>query len=151
MHTTYNKLLLICTLSLGLAGCFGPTSEKYSKALDSWLGTPISEYIKANQEWLAKNSEPEKIYMLNNGMKAYEYNHRYISVEGGQYYSEVIQVGQQPVPHQGRIIGVAPIYQTVWHQAPYYEVERHCKTIFEVDNQGIIQAWTWEGNDCVKK
>lgn len=135
------KILLLSVVMAVLAGCATPRTEKrYSAILDSWLG----KNIKLLTEQLGEH----KVYPLDNGRTAYEYNSLRVETEGGGSTPEVVQVGEQPVFHNGQILGMQPIYRTIYHKNPVYDVEYTCQTIFEADAQGIIRQWRWKGNDC---
>lgn len=138
-----SQKILFCLAMMILASCATPrTEERFKAILNSRLGHPISDVV-------AQIGEPNKKYAVTNGLTAYEYNGYHVETQGGGYTPQVVQVGEQPVPHNGQIIGIAPIYQTIYHKNPTYDVEYFCDFIFEVDNQGIIQGWRYEGNDCV--
>lgn len=146
MKKSYQKIVLLSAIIMVLSGCAVATEKKYSKNLDSWFGTHIDVFLKKQTAKLGK------VYPLPDGLTAYEYNSYRVETRGGGYTPEVVQVGQQPVPNAyGRIIGVAPIYKTIYHPNPTYDVELVCDTIIKVDKQGIIRAWQWKGNDCKSK
>lgn len=140
MKHTNQKILLFCFMLATLSGCIVATEERYSKILDSWLGKEV--------KYIVEQLGPAKTYPLPNGLTAYEYNQHRVETKGGGYTPEVIQVGQQSVFQGRRVIGMAPLYRTIYHKNPYYDVEYNCQTIFQVDKQGIVRHWNWKGNDC---
>lgn len=145
MKKQYKKALLLGVAIAILSGCATPrTEENYSAILDSWVGQSIKPLTNHLQEQLG---EP-KIYTLDNGLTAYEYNTYRVETKGGGFTPEVVQVGEQPVFHNGQMLGMQPIYRTVYHKNPVYDVEYACQTIFEVDAQDVIRHWKWKGNDC---
>lgn len=138
-----SQKILFCTAILVLSSCTAPRTEARFKAiLNSRLNHPISDVV-------AQIGEPNKKYIANNGLTAYEYNGYRVETKGGGYTPQVVQVGEQPVAHNGQMLGMSPIYRTIYHENPTYDVEYFCDFIFEVDNQGIIRGWQYKGNDCV--
>ncbi len=47
----------------------------------------------------------------------------------------------------GTYSGTSTTYVT--RQTPTYNLDLWCKTRFIADSNGIIETWSWEGNDCV--
>ena len=111
--------LIIC------AGCQAPTEENYVRNVKAWVGHTPEELIS---QW----GEPTQV----------------ISNQGSQYYIYMIHkdIGLGEMTGNGGINEENAVYPLQNPQV--YQADLFCQTTFVVQN-GIIQNWSFEGNDCV--
>ena len=109
----HSVLLLIC------GGCV--SSEKYSAAMDSWLGADVNKLVDS---W----GYPDNTLKIANGNTVYIYNR-------STSYTTPVTV-------------VNPVYGTSYASGGQ-TVNLDCQTFFEVDKNNQIVNWQWKGNNCV--
>lgn len=120
------KTLLAIVLAAFISSC--ATTEGYEKILNSWVGSNINDYIKAN-------GYPDNSFTAPNGNKVYAYNasgsvtlptqtHSTYNVYGNSVYGNTYTTGGQTI-------------------------NLSCQTYFEVNKNNIITTWQWKGNHCI--
>jgi hypothetical protein len=139
------KIILWLTITLILCGCVDRAvveRERYKQMCQTWVGHDENELIRT---W----GHPQQVNNMPNGNKVYTYfwsaNRRmpvltlpgqttyqhYYSVTGNQIYGTTYQ-------NQGMGLTVGGNVVT------YY-----CKTNFEINADGQIVYWRFDGNSCI--
>ncbi len=132
------RIMLVLLLSLGVLGC--ATTAKYEARLNTWIGSSEDSLIAS---W----GVPNKSYNMQNGKKAIEYLRKSTVQTGGYRYT-----APQTTYHSGKIgdkpySGRSTAYVT--EVEPVKKYRYFCKTSFILDNNGKVESWHHEGNDCV--
>ena len=136
MTTIFRSLaIFLATAMLLLGAC--TTTENYEKVLNSWVG--------ANADDLAFQwGPPTSIYPKSDGGKIIEYVRTSSIKTGGYTYTT-----PQTQTTYNNITGAAETSTTyVQKTTPISTLDFWCKTRFDVDRNGRITQWKWEGNDC---
>ena len=131
------KLMYLLIVVLLFGGC--ASTVKYEAKLNNYIGQDENSLIAA---W----GVPHKTYKLDNGKKALEYARKETIQNGGYTYS----VPQ--TTYQSGTIGGQPYSGTSTTYAtgitPVQKYKLYCKTSFILDNDGKVESWHHEGNDC---
>jgi hypothetical protein len=129
--------LLLC---LGLIGC--ATTAKYEAKLDNLVGQTEDFLIST---W----GVPDKEYSLSDGKKAVEYVRKDIIRTGGYTYTYPQTVYQSGTVDGKPYSGTAT--QLVTETTPVQKFKLFCSTSFIINQQGRVESWHHEGNDCVAR
>ncbi len=134
------KLIYLFALVILASGC--ATTRRYSALLDTWVGS--------NEESLiASWGSPQNVYYMNNGKKVIEYSKGQTIQTGGYTYTT-----PQTTYHQGAV-GNTMYYGTstqyVTQTTPVNYLYYWCKTSFIIGENGRIETWRWEGNNCTSR
>jgi len=134
------KKIIWLFLCMGLCGC--ATTAKYEAKLNTWVGSSEDSLIAA---W----GVPNKTYDLRDGKRAIEYVRKNIVQTGGYLYTT-----PQTTYYSGRkgsklYSGTSTTYVT--EVQPVQKFKYSCKTSFMLNNDGKVESWHHEGNDCVSK
>ena len=133
----YLSLLVIALLVCGCA-----TTAKYDTKLNTWVGAREAALIGA---W----GVPDKVYTMNDGKRAIEYVQKETVETGGYNYSE------PQTTYQSGTIGGVPYSGTsttyVRETMPVQKYKLSCRTSFVINNNGTVESWHHEGNNCVSR
>lgn len=114
------RIFIIALLAFSIAGCATQRREKVEAALNSWLGAPISRYVE-------RNGYQTREFMAPNGNKVYVFS-------WSRNYTTPMQI-------QCNTDGSC--YTIGGHNR-----QIGCNKYLEVDSDGIIRHWRYEGNKC---
>lgn len=135
--------LLLLALCICLSAC--STKAKYQESLEVWPGTHVDELLKA---W----GPPFKSAELSDGGQVLIYEKRSVFQTGG--FSHRIP----HTIHHGSRIGSdgrrRALRSTTFYENQYVPVTNHqrrCSTKFIIDEAGIIESYSFEGNGCKAK
>ncbi len=131
------KKAMVLLLCWGLCGC--ASTAKYEANLNKLIG--VSE-----DSLVASWGIPNKTYNLDNGKKALEYVHKDTFQTGGYTYTT-----PQTSYRSGRIGNKTYSGTSTTYVTGTMPVEKHkffCKTSFMLNN-GKVESWHHEGNNCV--
>ncbi|MFH0855593.1 MAG: hypothetical protein V1869_03680 [Candidatus Omnitrophota bacterium] len=132
------KFIYLFAMAVLLGGC--ASTAKYDARLNTWIGASENDLVAS---W----GVPNKTYKLDNGKKAVEYVHKN-TVQGGGYMYTVPQTTYQ----SGRIGDKSysgTSITNVTEIAPIQKYKLSCKTSFIINNNGKVESWHHEGNDCI--
>jgi len=125
-------------MCLALPGC--ATTSKYEAKLNTWIGASEDSLIAS---W----GVPDKEYRMSDGKKAIAYVHKDTFQTGGYTRTE------PQTTYQAGTIGGTPYSGTsttyVTETIPVQNYKLSCKTSFIINNNGKIESWHHEGNNCV--
>ena len=126
--------IALAAVLVTVTGC--ATREKYEQRVQSWVGHTADDLARG---W----GPPTSTYKLNNGntMRMYETS----SVEA---YTSPTQIYQAPGTVVGNVYYPGPTTVT---GGTTTTVQKRCRTQFEVDGQGRIVGFGFEGNACKAK
>ena len=118
------------------------TTANYEKRLQRTVGLPLDLVV-------AVLGPPQGVYDLPGGGRIVEFVEANTYQSGGYSYSV-----PETTFHSGMFGGA--LYSgtstgSVQRTAPIRTWTSVCRTRFVVDRNGIIQAWSWQGNACVAK
>ena len=120
------KKVIIILMSLVIVICLSScaTTKGFQQVCDSWIGAPETELIRL---W----GYPQTTLQLQNGNTVYVYSSEGTFTMPSQHSSYEDAWGRTQVNiTEGKTI-------TLW-----------CRTYFEIDNQGVIINYRFEGNNC---
>ncbi|MCB2182459.1 MAG: hypothetical protein KQH63_10565 [Desulfobulbaceae bacterium] len=132
-YATFFMAFISCVLLVSCASLDTSSNEPYKRVCQSWMGHNINELIRS---W----GYPQRKDSMPNGNTLYTYDKR--SVE------------QTPVVTSPGVTTYNKAYGTVYkYQSPGITtggdiVTYYCITSFEVDGNGKIVFWRFEGNSC---
>lgn len=132
------KKIWVFLLCLGLSGC--ATSAKYEAKLNSWIGASEGSLIAS---W----GVPDKVYQMSDGKKAIGYLRKNTVQTGGYTYTVPQRTYQTGKIGNETYSGTSTTYVTETAQVQNYKL--NCKTTFIIDQNGKIESWHHEGNNCV--
>ena len=137
-----SKPSAIIAVALILAGC--ATTENYEKILNTWVGSHVDSLVLS---W----GPPQGSFKLSNGKTVLEYTDARTVQMGGYTYTTPQTTYQSGTVYGGGSYGTYSGSSTTYvtQQTPTYNVNYWCKTRFIADSNGIIERWSWEGNNCV--
>jgi len=123
METMKNRTTVGISLIAGLAGC-APSSETIRKEMDSWNGSPVKALMA---QW----GVPDKQQTF----------------EGNRYYTWIYRTtqGSVIVPDVPTNSNVGPTRGMGQHTT---EGEAYCDRVVQVNDEGVVEHVTWEGNSC---
>ena len=137
-----SKPSAIIAVVLILAGC--QSTENYEKILDTWVGSHVDSLVLS---W----GPPQGSFKLSNGKTVLEYGDARTVQMGGYTVTTPKTTYQSGTVYgpggYGTYSGTSTTYVT--EQTPTYNLNLWCKTRFIAGSNGIIETWSWEGNDCV--
>jgi len=131
--------------ALLLSGC--ASTANYEASLQQWVGQPLDDLVLA---W----GPPQSSYTLRDGRQVVEYlRQRIINTPGFTWHHPhtIYQEGQTynaDGSPSGEYRGSSTIFLA--EETPGDSHYLECRTRFIVSQQGDIQQWKWEGNDCRK-
>lgn len=135
----YKSLFLIILL---LSGC--ATTQGYKDSLQTWMGHSDSELMST---W----GQPNSNYTLSNEKTVLEYDRSRTTVIPGYTYNQSVRTinngsitGDVNATYMGNSTTYVPV------TTPSSVVSKECSTRFTV-NDHIIEAYSFNGNDCVAK
>ena len=122
-------------------------SKNYEKILKTWVGHHVDELVKS---W----GIPQGSYPLSDGGHVVEYlKQRSLQMPSFNfrrpkttYHSGTISGFGSRGYSSGNYGGSSTTWET--ESRPGLIVSLSCKTIFQVNPEGIIAGWSFEGNDC---
>lgn len=124
------KRLLILAILL-ITGC--ATTANYEKILQTWVGSPVDNLVRS---W----GPPQSQYELSDGGKVIEYSNSSTATMGGYTTYQSVTTYNYDGTYSTSSVPTT---------TPTYNVQYSCRTIFDVDENGTITSWRWEGNNCV--
>lgn len=127
--------LLLC---LGLSGC--ATGAKYDAKLNTWIGASENSLVAS---W----GVPRRTYDMRDGKKAIEYVHKNTIQTGGYTYTMPETTYQSGTIGNQSYSGTSTTYAV--ETMPVQEYKLSCKTSFVIDNNGKVESWHHEGDNCV--
>ncbi len=134
------KKILLWLLCLVLWGC--ATTAKYEAKLNSLVGS-TEEFLISN--W----GVPDKEYNLSDGKKAVEYVRKDTIRTGGNTYTYPQTVYQSGTIDGKPYSGTAT--QLVTETTPVQKFKLFCRTSFIINQNGRVESWHHQGNDCVSR
>lgn len=112
-------------LLVALAGCMGTAS--YEKKLDAWMGQSIDYLVNSwgyyNNSFEAPNGNTVYVWERSSSYTMPTQSNTTSSLIGNTIYSNTSTSG-------GNVLNYS------------------CRTFFEVDEEGILVSWQFQGNDC---
>lgn len=132
------KIIYLFVLLFLASGC--ATTAKYEAKLNTWIG--VSE-----DALIASWGVPDKTYEMQDGKKAIEYKRRSTIETGGYAYTT-----PQTTYYSGKMGNQTYSGTSTTYTTEIEPVRKHrffCRTSFIIDNNGKIESWHHEGNDCV--
>jgi hypothetical protein len=136
------KVFVLLAVILCLAGC--ATTANYEKTCASWIGDKEDSLISS---W----GPPQSTYTLSDGSRVIQYVREGNAQVGGLTYT-----APQTTYNNGVINGYggSATYngtstQFVEQTTPVYNIHLSCITRFTIDSSGIIQSYSFEGNNCL--
>lgn len=118
-------LAIVILISTVLFGC--ATQKKYQTILDTWVGHPEHKLVRS---W----GPPQSVYE-SEGVKYLTYTN-----------SRNVVLGQTNSSYTTTVIGNTA-YTTGSPGSPGRNYAMTCQTTFEI-RDGVIQSWSYKGNDC---
>jgi hypothetical protein len=125
-------------LAILLSGC--ATTAKYEAKLNTWVGVSEDFLIAA---WGA----PDITYDMRDGKKAIAYVHKNTIQTGGYRYTAPQTTYYSGTVGDKSYSGTSTAYVTETEPVQRYKL--YCKTSFIINNNGKIEGWHHEGNNCV--
>lgn len=134
------KGLFLLLIFLALNGC--ATTAKYEAKLKSLVGQ--------NEEFLISTwGVPDKEYKLSDGKKAVEYV-RKETVRSGGYTYTYPQTTYQAGTIDGKPYSGSST-QLVTETVPEQKYKLFCRTSFIIGQDGRVESWHHEGNNCLAR
>lgn len=128
-------IVLVCILVIACDTMQRPerTSEGYKQILSTWLGSKSDQLVR---QW----GPPDSSFTYADGSSVLVYKTTRTETIGGTTYRERVEVDLPGTSEKG----------TVWIEktTPIDTFHFYCNTTFEIDPQGRITSWEYEGNDC---
>lgn len=123
------KKVIIILMSLVIVICLSScaTTKGFQQVCDSWIGAPETELIRL---W----GYPQNTLQLQNGNTVYVYS------SGGTFTMPSHYDTSEDVWGKTQVHITEGTTITLW-----------CCTYFEIDEQGIIINYRFEGNNCVAR
>jgi hypothetical protein len=134
------KKILLWLLCLVFCGC--ATTAKYEAKLNSLVGS-TEEFLISS--W----GVPDKEYNLSDGKKAVEYVRKDTIRTGGNTYTYPQTVYQSGTIDGKPYSGTAT--QLVTETTPVQKFKLFCRTSFIINQNGRVESWHHQGNDCVSR
>jgi hypothetical protein len=132
------RKVIALLLGLGLCGC--ASTAKYEVKLNNWIGASEDSLVAS---W----GVPNKTYTLPDGKKALEFVSKETVQTGGYLYSIPQTTYQSGTIGDKSYSGTSTTYAT--EISPVRDYKIFCKTSFIIDNNGKVESWHHEGNNCV--
>lgn len=139
------RIILWLAVILLLCGCTNSAvveQERYKQLCQTWMGHDQNELLRA---W----GYPQQVNDMPNGNKVYTY------IRSANRRTPVVTFpGQTTYSHQYSVIGNQIYGTTRQNQGVGMTVggdvvTYYCRTSFEVDTNGRIVFWRFDGNSCI--
>ena len=131
-------LVIIAALTL-LFGC--ATTEKYERKLSSMVGQTEAQLLSG---W----GEPQKIKELANGDRLLSYRQTHTEQTGGMLLNQSSNYNTGRITSDFRSATTNSPRSFAMPTTPTKDITLSCTTHFTI-HQGVVQAFHWEGDDCV--
>ena len=131
---TKNHVAAVAMVAV-LAAC--ATTKNYERILESWVGAHVDDLVHS---W----GPPDYAFELSSGGKIIEYEAtRNVFIPGSSFSTPITTVSRNP---DGSIVTSTTYVQ---HHTHAQNFTKSCTTRFNVETDGTIAEWEWEGNDCI--
>ncbi len=132
------RLIFVSVLAIFAGGC--ATTAKYDAKLNTLIG-------QSEDSLIASWGVPDKQYHMSDGKKAVEYVRKTTVQSGGYTYTEPQTTYQSGTVGDKSYSGTSTTLVTETMPAQKYKL--YCKTSFIINNQGKVESWHHEGDNCV--
>ena len=132
------KLIYLFAMVALLSGC--ASTVKYEAKLNNWIGASEDSLVAS---W----GVPNKTYNMDNGKKVMEFVRKETVQTGGYTYTSPQTTYQSGTIGDKSYRGTATTYAT--ETMPIQNYKLSCKTTFIINNNGQVESWRHEGNNCV--
>lgn len=135
------RIVFAAVSALLVASC--ATQEGYKNLLNSWVGSHVDTLVMS---W----GPPQGSHTLSNGYKVIEYDDRStVNIPGTTYTTPQTNYHSGSIMGGGGVVGYSGTSTSyVTHTTPGYSIAQRCVTRFTIDDMGIIEKWSFEGNGC---
>lgn len=133
------KFILIASIVAVLSGC--ATSQKYDKLLSGLIGKPEAQLLS---DW----GQPQESKDIGNGDRMLTYDQKRTVQTGGYTLNSTNNYNTGRISSDFRSATGGSTRTLAMPTMPTRDITMSCITRFTI-HQGLIQAFSWEGEDCV--
>lgn len=144
----FTSMALAAAFTAALTACASVPYEERAALFEASLNSNIGQ---PSDSLLLRYGAPSRTLALNNGGQILEYSRSDTRISGGGTYTayDVVRQRRQVRDEDGVVREVNERVQVpVERQSPVSQQRFTCNIRWQIDQDNIIQAVAWDGNDC---